>query len=241
MKIGLREKYPIFVAMLGIAFVEAAGADPIVEPEAVFMIRSEVAYYDSAENLVDNPTKVEMNLTSWKVEGYRIIRSETDLHSIIPVPIDQVLAVLIDYADAKNTFPRVRESVIVESSPDPFDRQSVQIEMGIKVLGFGDVYSYVINNWVDQEEFGGYTQKYNMERSIDDKLYQMLGNYYLEPVIVDGINYTYIRHYAVIGIQRGSRAMELAMKTFGMASLRKVLKRVSEAAKSGYVLNNPQG
>ena len=233
MKVGVADRHLFVVFLIGITHLEVVSTQSIIQPEAEFMIRSGVASYTSAENLIDNPTKVEMNLTSWKVEGRRIIRSETDLHSIIPVPIDHVLAVLLDYAGAENMFPRVRESILLERSPNPFDRQTVQIDLGIKVLGFGDVYSYVVNNWVD-EEFGAYTQKFNMERSIDDKLYQVLGNYYIEPVVVDGIDCTYIRHYAIVGIQRGSRAMEFAMKTFGMASLRQTLKRVSIAAKNGY-------
>ena len=100
--------------------------------------------------------------------------------------------------------------------------------MRVKVLNFGAEYVYVTNNWM--EKVGdGYIQKYNLNRSPDGTLYQMLGNWYIEEIIYEGQPYTYIRQYAILGIRKGSLAMEVAMRTFGSWQLKQVFKNMYRA------------
>ena len=206
-------------------------ADPVIPPEAEFKIREGRAPFESVEDLIDNPSKVEMKVSTWKVDGFHIIRSESDFHAIFPVPVDKVMSALLDYAGTVDIYPRVRSSTLVSATPEPFGLHQVEINMGIKVLGFGGEYTYITNNWVEANSSNGFTQKFNLHRSVDDKLYQMLGSWYLEPVHYEGAEYTYIRQYAILGIQRGSIAMEIAMKTFGAMSLRQQLDQLSTASK----------
>ena len=128
-------------------------------------------------------------------------------------------------------YPRVRRSTLISATPEPFGFHQVEINVGIKVLGFGGEYTYITNNWVEENSHNGFTQKFNLHQSVDDKLYQILGSWYLEPVAYEGVEYTYIRQYAILGIQRGSVAMEIAMKPFGAMSLRQQLVQLSTASK----------
>ena len=140
--------------------VTSVVAEPVVPPED-FVVRAETGTFESVDDLIDNPTTVESNLSSWRAGDNYIIRSETDLHSIIPAPVDQVLAVLLDYAGMEDTFPSVRESTLLELDPDPFERHVVQIELGIKVLGFGSVFDYILNNFKTCFRIAGFFFKFS--------------------------------------------------------------------------------
>jgi hypothetical protein len=206
-------------------------ADSPLVPEAEFMIRSGAAEFGAVAELIDNPTKIEYSITSWHQDGGHVIRTESDFHAIFPVPIEQVLSVLLDYSGQKKIHSNVVECIVLDAGSDPFDRHTVLASVGIRVLGFGDSYTYVTNNWVEQSRSGGYIQKYNLAESVDGKLYQMLGNWYIEPVDYEGRQYTYIRQYVILGIRRGSVAMELAMRTFGAMSLKRQFRNLSNATK----------
>ena len=67
--------------------------------------------------------------------------------------------------------------------------------------------------------------------AVDDKLYELLGDWYLQEVIYEGKRYTYVREYVVLGIQRGSAAMELAVNTFGPVGVRMQLAELSAASR----------
>ncbi len=213
------------------SFRISAAAEQLLPPEAEFKTRSGIAEFASVEELLDNPTKLEMSISSWQIDGHYFIRSESDFHAIFPVPVEQVLRVLLDYEGTEKTYRRVRESALLASYGEEYDRHVVRLDVAIKVAGFGDEYVYVTNNFLERDEAGGYIQKFNLERSVDDKLYQMLGNWYVREIAYAGRRYTYVRQYAILGIQRGSFAMELAMKTFGALSLRQQFRQLSEATK----------
>ena len=219
------------IALLQLAAPSDVRPEQIVPSEAEFKIRTGRAPFPSIDDLVDRPTKIETNLSSWRVDGHHIIRSETDYHAIFPVPIEKVLAVFVDYEGTRDVYGSVRESVVIEAGPMPFDLHVVRLAVGFSVLGFGEKYLYVTNNWIEEDERGGYTQKYNLAESVDDKLYEILGNWYIEPIVHEGLPYTYVRQYAIIGVQRGSRSVELAMRVFGARSMRQNFRQLSAKTK----------
>ena len=92
-------KKSILVASIALSFgSKLLAADPVIPPEAEFKIREGRAPFGSVAELIDNPSKVEMNVSSWKVDGFYIIRSESDFHAIFPVPVEKVISALVDYA-----------------------------------------------------------------------------------------------------------------------------------------------
>ena len=219
------------LALLKLAGPSEVWPEQIVPAEAEFKIRTGRAPFPSVDDLIDRPTKIETNLSSWRVGGNHIIRSETDYHAVFPVTIEKVLSVLLDYEGTREVYGFVRESVVIEASPMPFDLHVVRLAVGFSVLGFGEKYVYVTNNWIEEDDRGGYTQTYTLAESVDDKLYAILGNWYIEPIVYEGAPYTYVRQYAIIGVQRGSRSIELAMRVFGGRSLRQNFRQLSAKTK----------
>ena len=203
------------------------GESPFV-PEAEFIIRSGMAEFESVESLLEKPSKLQLDIQSWRGDGKRAIRTETDYHAIYPVPVDYFLYELTNYENTKNNYPRVVESKLEYASEDRFAKHSLWVHVRVKVLNFGAEYVYVTDNWMEKAG-DGYIQKYNLNRSPDGTLYQMLGNYYVEEIIYEGKPHTYIRQYAILGIKKGSRAMEIAMKAFGGWQLRQVFKNIYRA------------
>ena len=224
--------YSLLVMCIFVCFAVPADlyADQLVINESEFETRPGMADFLTMRTLIDNPTKIDLEVTSWDDDGMHFIRSESDFHAIIPVSLEKVLGLLIDYEATKDIYSRVRKSIIIDAEDDPYERHTVRTDIFISVLGFGDGYSYVTNNWVDEAD-GTYLLRFNLEDSVDDKLYQMIGSWYVEPVDYDGVEYTYIRQYSIIGIQQGNIAMEIAMRTFGALSLKQMLRQFSKATK----------
>ena len=102
------------------------------------------------------------------------------------------------------------------------------MHIDVRVLGFGAEYSYVTDHWVEPCS-KGYLIKYNLNRSLDGTLYQVLGSWYLEELQYNGKPHTYIRNFAVVGVRKGSPAMELAMRAFGIWQLRRNFNNIDQA------------
>jgi hypothetical protein len=210
-----------------LSFVQA---DPLV-PEAEFMVRAEIAPFESVEDLLFNPKKIDFKLTSWSQNDRKVIRSETDVHAIYPYPVGYFVEELLDFENTKNIFPRVVESVLEEASEDPFGLHTLWVHIDVKVLGFGAEYTYATNNWMERHG-SGYLQKYNLNRSPDGMLYQLVGSWYVEEILYQGKPHTYIRNFAVIGIQKGSVPMEVAMRAFGIWQMKRVFGNINRAVES---------
>ena len=215
----------LFAAMTTALCISSIHADPLLEPEAEFLLRYGMADFKSVENLLENPSKLQYDIDSWRIDGKRAIRTETDYHAIYPVPIEYFVYELTNYENTKNTYPRVVESRLEVASPDKFEKHSLWVHIRVKVLNFGAEYVYVTNNWMEKTG-DGYIQKYNLDRSPDGTLYQMLGNWYIEEITYEGKPHTYVRQYAILGIRKGSGAMEIAMRAFGGWQLRQVFKNM---------------
>ena len=218
-----------FLFLFVLFTADAHGQEPPA-PEAEFKLRTGIAPYRSIRNLLKKPRRIESLITSWMYEGDKVIRSETDYHAIYPLPLEVFLEELLDYENTKNTYPRVEASSVVVASENPFDRHVLRVELNLQVFKWGDRYHYITNNWMEPYE-AGFVQKYNLEESPDGKIYQMLGNWYIEPIEYQGKEHTYVRKYAILGIRKGTGLMEFVMKTFGditMAGMFKDLYRAVE-------------
>jgi len=199
-----------------------------LEPEAEFLTRGEMASFETVDELLFNPQKIDFKLASWQQDEQKIIRSETDLHAIYPYPVEYFIDELLNFENTKNTFPRVVDSVLEDASADPFGLHTLWVHIDVKVLGFGAEYTYVTNNWMERCG-NGYLQKYNLNRCPDGTLYQLIGSWYVEEIQYQGKPHTYIRNYAVIGIRKGSLPMEIAMRAFGVWQLKRIFNNINDA------------
>lgn len=193
-------------------------------------IRAEPAPYASVEALLNDPGRIAMTVSSRREAGRHLIESETDFHTVVPVPVTSVLSVLLDYEGQNEVYGRVRHAELLEAAEDPFGKHTVRVEVAVKVLGVGTEYAYVTDNWVRQQDDGAYTQTYELAESPDGTFYRMSGNWYIREIMYEGQRCTYVRQHTVLGIQKGSRAMELAMRTFGGMGVRQNLRELSTAA-----------
>jgi hypothetical protein len=226
MRSPISSQIAVLLTLFSVLSIEGF-ADPLL-PETEFSVRPGRAGIHTVEELLANPTKVEFELDSWKHEGSRIIRTVNDVHAVYPYPVELFLQELLDYENNKNIFPRVSESVLEYSSEDPFGKHSLRIHMEVKVLGFGADYTYVTDNWTAKHG-RGYLMKYNLNRCPDGTLYQLLGSWYVEEITYKGEPHTYIRNYAILGIQKGSLPMEIAMRAFGIWQLKSVFENIAQA------------
>jgi hypothetical protein len=216
------------VVFLQIAGTPALAYSDSLKPDAEFLTRCGMAPFESVKDILSNPKKVDFNLVTWREEENKIIRSETDVHAIYPHPVSYFVDEMLDYENTKNVFPRAVESLLEYAADDPFGLHSLWMHIDVKVLGFGAEYTYVTDNWMELCN-AGYLQKYNLNRSPDGTLYQVLGSWYLEEIQYNGKPHTYIRNFAVIGVRKGSLAMELAMRAFGVWQLRRNFDNINDA------------
>lgn len=210
---------------------DPAREDATLEPEAEFAVRTGQAEYSSPEDLIEKPRKLQLNVTSWDHNGHYVIRAESDIDCIYPLPVRDFVEVLLDYEHTKEYYPRVVESELKHTSEDPYGKHTLLVHISIEVLGIGENYYYATNNWMERHN-RGFVQKFNLADSPDGRFYQMLGNWYLEELEIRGRKHTYVRQYSILGIRRGSGAMEVAIKAFGTLNLKFLFKNLYHAAKN---------
>ena len=225
---SLKKNYQVcLVTLLLFQALQSTYTDSL-KPEAEFLTRGEMAPYDSVEDLLFQPKAIQYEIDSWHQDGWKVIRSESDMHAIYPHPVSYFLDELLNFENTKNNFPRVVESRVEYASDDRFGLHTLFAHIDIKVLGFGADYTYVTNNWTERHN-DGYLQRFNLNRCPDGTLYELLGSWYLQEIEYQGQQYTYIRNYAVIGIRKGDLPTELAMRAFGAWQLRRVFGNINDA------------
>ncbi len=209
-----------------------------LQPEAEFMTREGTADFESVEQLLSKPKKISQDISSWRQNGFKVIRSETDVHAIYPHPVEYFVEEILNFENTENIFPRVVDAKVESASDDPFGLHRLWVHTDIKVLSFGAEYVYVTNNWMERTE-NGYLQKYNLDRCPDGTLYQLIGSWYVEEIDYEGKPHTYIRNFSVVGIRKGSVPMEVAIRAFGMWQLRQLFGNLNKAVEKRAIAHRP--
>lgn len=171
---------------------------PLDNRSGIFDTRFSVAPHAQWRRLFQNPQILKMRITSVPGKGAREV-SETDVQGVFPVAAKYYFAALTDYS----SYPRVSQRTVFDAGRGtPGGRlayhKRIQ-KIAARFLGFGDSYLYVTNNYPTRLGSHTYGLKWNLERSLDGKFFELLGSWYVKQIRYHGRLCSYVRYFNKTG------------------------------------------
>lgn len=175
--------------------------------------------------LLKNPTEISFVVDS-SPPAPATTATIGDLHAVYPVPLAVMREVITDYNNYPRFAPRVTQSHAVRTGNAPATYRQ-RLTLSFRVLFFGSDYDYYLTvtetplcrpNGVD--EFG---MHYRMRESLDGRLSDVEGSWYLRAVQIDGVEHTYARYYNSIHFAEDQFGLRLALRNLGARDLKNTM------------------
>lgn len=161
--------------------------------------------------------------------GERRMAGYVDLHAVYDLPLEAILAVMLDVESLPDYMPYIMAAKIVGGTADRF---VASYSVGINFLGIKIGYSSTAESVVERFPDGSVGVKSRMLESLDQKIYEHYTSWFLVPVTVDGRRMTYLRYYNRPGLRKPFAGMLGLAKTFTPPNSKgQVAATVKEAAK----------
>ena len=174
--------------------------------------------------LMQNPTELSFTVDT-SPPPPATTASVGDLHALYPVPLALMREVVTDYNAYPSFAPRVTVSSAQRIGDDP-PTWNQRLTLSFRVLFFGSDYDYYItvtepplsdNPHGNSEEFA---MHYRMERSLDGKLSDVAGSWYLRAVEINGVEHTYARYFNSIHFAHDQFGLRLALRNLGARDMK---------------------
>lgn len=179
---------------------------------------------DLAE-LLKNPTKISFAVDT-SPPSPATTSTLGDLHAVYPVSLAAMRETITDYNNYPEFAPRVTQSDAVRTGEDPVTYRQ-RLTLSFRVLFFGSDYDYYLTVTetpvcrVDGvAEFG---MHYRMQESLDGRLSDVEGSWYLRAVEIDGVEHTYARYFNSIFFAEDQFGLRLALRNLGARDLKNTM------------------
>ncbi|TVR30469.1 MAG: hypothetical protein EA404_12470 [Spirochaetaceae bacterium] len=154
-----------------------------------------------------------------------------DVHAVYPVALAVLRDTLIDFAAHPDFMPRVAESRAVQLSEDPAVWEQ-RVRLVFRVLIFSSEYDFTMTvsdaQLAQRGQFGLY---YQMDESLDNRLHNVIGSWYMREVEVNGQPHTYLRYFNSIHFARDQFGLRLALRNQGARDMQNTMNALYEEAK----------
>lgn len=134
----------------------------------------------------------------WQLQGY------ADAHGVYALPAELLLAVAADFDAYRDFLPWNSGDGVQEQNGNHYQ---VHFRSGIRFLGFGIGFELISEAVVEEVGEGRYGIRVRMLEGLHGGLYEHYVSWYLERLIIEGREYTYVRYYNRPGISRPFRGM----------------------------------
>ncbi len=142
-----------------------------------------------------------------------------DLHAVYPVPIDALRRVVTDYNSYPEFSPRVSRSQATRIGEQPSTWRQ-RLTLSFRVLFFGSDYDYYLE--VVEQPLGPdrFAICYRMDESLDGRLSDVAGSWFLQAVEIDGEEHTYVRYFNSIYFAQDQFGLRVALRNLGARDLK---------------------
>ena len=168
--------------------------------------------------LLQNPTVISFTVDTAPPTS-ATTASIGDLHAVYPVPIDAMWRVVSDYNGYPEFAPRVIRSRATRISEEPSIWRQ-RLTLSFRVLFFGSDYDYyleVVEPPLGPDRFAMY---YRMDESLDGRLSDVAGSWFLQAVEIDGEEHTYVRYFNSIFFAQDQFGLRMALRNLGARDLK---------------------
>lgn len=199
----------------------------------VFDTRHSVAAGGTIDGILGRPTAIQTYVKGFRKNGRRYLSAKFDFHAVYPIEMEKIISVIADYDSYADIFPRVEYSRDEYRSYGPSTYHRQQQNLSFRFINIGIEYKYVIN--IFHEDLGKshvFATKWYLDESLDDKLDELYGSWYLEEFKERERTYTYVRYYVGVGFKQVFWGLETVMRQFSSREWKRLLDTVYMEAKN---------
>lgn len=153
-----------------------------------------------------------------------------DVEAVFPIEAKYYFEAVADY----DAYPRVSRQTVYDVGRGErsglFAYHKRIIKISGQVLGIGDTYLFVTNNYEERLGKGSYGLKWNLEKSLDGKFYTLMGSWYLTSLRCDDHPCTYVRYFSHAGMTRRPPIPTSILAFFTAAGYRNLLEDFYQGA-----------
>lgn len=153
-----------------------------------------------------------------------------DVEGVFPINPKYLFRVLTDYP----AYPQISEQTVYSGLRSTLTGMFAYHKRVQKVvarfLGLGETFLFVTNDYAMQLGKGRYGLKWNLERSLDGKLYSLSGSWYLQAVRCGEHTCSYLRYFNQTGLAASPRVPTWILSYFTGNALRDLLVEFYRAA-----------
>lgn len=182
-----------------------------------FVTAQEIAPVSHEFDAIGELVEISLDVSDYRHEGTKIVRSESDYHILTDVAVDQLFATFTDRNRQAEIIPRVLE---YDAEPVPGSDGYVVIEhqvVGIRFMGFDATYDLEQRSEViDRRDYRPpeFVIRYRMVESLDGKLESSSGAFLVRESRFDGRPVTYIRQRNITEIRDTFFGLKAILRRF---------------------------
>lgn len=160
--------------------------------------RSRLARTDAdLRELFENPTVIQSSAIRTDEEG-AAVETLTETHAVFPVAASDMMATLTSNSMLTDFMPNLTEHEVVCRPAENVSRQRQRTDFGVLFFSLGA--EYVIDVEFPFEDPDRYGSHWVLVESLDGRMAYIYGSWYFEPVVLDGAEVAYVRHYVRSGL-----------------------------------------
>lgn len=200
-----------------LAAAAAAGADPVprdwapraadsarlapsgTPPEAAAALLYGVPDGLDLASIVGKPTLLGTVNYVFKDGDEKRLAGYADVVAVYDLPMDAMLAVLLDFEAAPKYVPHILEATVRRRGPDGAE---IYYKSGFRILGIEISYESIFLTTVDRLDGGAVGVRSLMLDSLDGRSFEHYTSTYLEPVVVGGRTMTFVRYFNRPGLRK---------------------------------------
>jgi hypothetical protein len=220
-------RIPVFVILLLPSLsLFPLGADPMTD------VRHGIPLSGFSAWLIQNPQPVIAASFAEDPSGDQGFWGWIDFHALYPVESKYFARSISDVPALPRFVPHVSESTLLSiENSDPVHIR-VMSRLVFDYFIFKTSYSYISEEHMGKIADGDAVYlDFRLESRLEGGLTYVSGSWYLEPVVLDGKEYTYARYYCASCVQDLPGIVKLAIRTFPGAEVPSYMNAFFENAK----------
>lgn len=182
------------------------------------------------EELGTTAEKHNYNYRQWDAESTTRARFFTDYHAVFPLPIENLISVLLDAENEDKVYPNMTYTRDLTPGRGRREARYQEVKITFKVLGIGEKYHYIVHRIPTWYSDGSFSVHWALVKSIDNKYAELFGSWYVKEVSVHNVTHTYVRNYIETEMIDPPALLKTAQNLFSRKTVRTFFSSLYEAA-----------
>lgn len=178
------------------------------------------------------PRLVEKNIRILNNNAQGELEARLHMHALFREDIGDFKTAIRDIDRQDEFLPNLEASEVLCSDGRPVTYARVRQKLAFRFLIFSREYEYILHYFLEGPAESGAELNvwWKLDEPIDDQIVATDGSWYFEPVVVDGVSYTYMAYGTRTVFRERKMGLRAAMERFGDRNTAAAMQALQEEA-----------